>query len=63
MHAHTHTHTHTHAMWYIVIPRLNIVCPPEPSAQIRTNEVEGVTELVNYHDQELTLHQLVGNGK
>ena len=50
-------------MWYIVIPRLNIVYPPEPRAQIRTNEAEGVNELVNYHDHELTLHQLVGNGK
>jgi hypothetical protein len=53
-------YTHT---WYIVIPRLNIVCPPETRAQIRTNEAEGVDELVNYHDHELTVHQLVGNGK
>jgi hypothetical protein len=50
-------------MWYIAIPRLNIVCPPEPRAQIRTNGAEGVNELVNNHDHELTLHQLVGNGK
>jgi len=50
-------------MWSIVIPRLNILCPPEPRAQIRTNEAESVNELVNYHDHELSLHQRVGNGK
>jgi hypothetical protein len=57
-----HAYTHARA-WYIVKPRLNVVCPPEPRAQIHTKDAEGVNELVNYHDHELTLHQLLGNGK